>query len=61
MLVTLRGYRVKVICMLLGSVMLTGSILSSIKCWKQTLCARSGWGGWIQNGQLKFQEKKSIA
>ena len=58
MLVTLRGYRFKVICMQLRSVMLTGSILSSIKSWKRTLCPRSEWGGWIQNGQLKFQEKK---
>ena len=58
MLVTLRGYRFKVICMQLRSVMLTGSILSSIKSWKQTLCPRSEWGGWIQNSQLKFQEKK---
>ena len=46
MLVTLRGYRFKVICMQLRSVMLTGSILSSIKSWKQTLCPRSdGEGG----------------
>ena len=60
MLVTLRGYRAKVICMPLRSVMLTGSILSSIKSWKQTLCASSGWGGWIQNGQLKISRKKAL-